>query len=443
MKKADFNERRTLIHLLRRGHTPAEVAQEMDRSLAWVYKWQKRFFSRQDWADLHDQSRAPHHRPHQLQANVRQAIRQARSELEAEAAEPDKLAYIGAPAIQARLRKKEIVPLPSYASIERVIRAAGMTRPAATKAATEVHYPHLQPTEPHQLIQVDIVPHFLPGGAKVACFNAVDVVSHYPTGQQYPTHRSVDATAFLRHVWQTLGIPAYTQVDNEGCFSGGFTHPAVLGKVVRLALFVGTELVFSPVYHPESNGTVERFHQDYDQHVWDKCELLDLAAVQRHSLAFMTAYRHSLHIAALQGRSPAQLHTLYPLHPWPATLSLPERLPLTAGRVHFMRRVEPTRQISVLNLKWNVANAQLGQGVWTTLELSLRSAKLRVYDTAPDAPHRTCLAEHPFPIAEPVQPLRAEFQRPVPVDPSWFSLAAQLFRSALQRPIAAWFSTML
>lgn len=442
MKKADFNERRTAIHLRRGGQTPADIAQEMDRSVAWVYKWQKRFFSRQDWADLHDRSRAPHHRPHQLPVTMRQAICQARSELEAEAVEPDKLAYIGAPAIQARLQKKGLLPLPSFCSIERVIRAAGMTHPPSTPAANEVEYPHLQPSLPHQLIQVDIVPHFLPGGVNVACFNAVDVVSHFPAGQQYATRRSSDAAAFLLHLWQTLGIPDYTQVDNEGCFSGGFTHPGVLGKVVRLALFVGTELLFSPLYHPKSNGTVERFHQDYDYHVWDKCELLDLTAVQHHSLAFLTAYRHSQHIAALQGRSPAQLHWLHPLHPWPAAVSIPQPLPLTAGRVHFMRLVKPTRQISVLNLNWDLTNVQPGQGVWATLELSVRSAKLRVYDTAPDATRRTCLAEHPFPIPQPVQPLRAEFQRPVPLDPSWFSLAAQLFRSMLQQPITAWLSTM-
>jgi transposase len=442
MKKADFNERRTVIHLLRSGQTPAEVAQELERSLAWVYKWQKRFFTRQDWSALQDQSRAPHRWPQRLPTNTRQAVCQARSELEAEAAEPDKLSYIGAAAIRARLRKKGLAPVPSSASIERIVRAAGLSRPRSTEPAPEVQYPHLQPTAPHQLIQVDIVPHFLPGGAKVACFNALDVVSHYPTGQQYGSRRSVEATAFLRHVWQTLGLPTYTQVDNEGCFSGGFTHPGVLGKVVRLALFVGTELVFSPVYHPESNGAVERFHQDYNHHVWHKFELLDLAAVQRHSPAFFETYRQSEHIAALQGRSPAQCHWDQPVQAWPAELALPDPLPLTAGRVHFMRQVEPTRQISLLNLTWAVPQAQPGQGVWATLEVSLRSAKLRIYDAAPDAPQRTCLAEHPFPLPEPVQPLRVEFQRSMPVVPSWFSLAAQLFRAALQRPVIAWFSTM-
>ncbi len=52
---------------------------------------------------------------------------------------------------------------------------------------------------------------------------------------------------------------------HKGCFSGGFTHPYVLGRVLRLGLLVGIELVYSPFYHPKSNGTVERFHQGYEQ----------------------------------------------------------------------------------------------------------------------------------------------------------------------------------
>ena len=96
-------------------------------------------------------------------------------------------------------------------------------------------------------MQIDIVPRYLPGGPCVSCFNAIVVVSRYPTGQQYTTKRSVDAVQFLLQVWRDLGVPDYTQVDNESCFSGGFTHLGVLGKVLRLGLMVGTELVFSPM----------------------------------------------------------------------------------------------------------------------------------------------------------------------------------------------------
>ena len=162
-------------------------------------------------------------------------------------------------------------------------------------------YPHLKATQPYQLVQIDIVPHYLKGGSRAACFNAIDVVSKYPTGKAYPQRRSVDACQFLILVWQEIGVPHYTQVDNEGCFSGGTTHQQVLGKVVRLALSVGTELLFSPVYHPKSNGQVERFHQDYNLHVWRDTYLSDFKQINRQAKKFFANYRHSTHHSGCLG----------------------------------------------------------------------------------------------------------------------------------------------
>lgn len=217
---------------------------------------------------MQDRSRRPHNLARQTSKAHQQAIRAARSELEAEAAAGTGLKYIGGQAIRTRLKDKGLDPLPSIATIERVIRAAGMTRPYQPVTEPQCTFPHLQVKQAQPLIQVDIVPHFLKGGERVACFNSVDVASRYPTGFAYAQQRAHVAEDFLIRVWQALGIPHYTQVDNESCFSGGFTHPHVLGKVVRLALQAGTELVFSPIRHPQSNGFVKRFHQDYNQHVW-------------------------------------------------------------------------------------------------------------------------------------------------------------------------------
>ncbi|MDI6809932.1 MAG: integrase core domain-containing protein [Candidatus Eisenbacteria bacterium] len=434
MSTTEYAIRKTAVHLLRSGRSPAEVTQELNCSLAWVYKWRKRFFAERDWQALHDQPRAPKRCPKKLPEAVRQAIRQERSELEAEAAEPGKLSYIDAHAISARLRKKKVSPLPGITSIERELRAAEMTRPRKPMETVEVVYPHLHPTQPMHLIQVDIVPHYLRGGPCVSCFNAIDVVSRYPTGQQSLTKRSEDAANFLLYVWKEIGIPEFTQVDNESCFSGGFTHPGVLGKVLRLALLVGTQLVFSPIRHPESNGTVERFHQDYSKNVWNKIELPDLQAVQQHSSAFFAAYRHSEHHSALNGRCPADLHPAQGAYKLPAGFCLPDRLPLTVGQVHFIRRVSQEGKAMILNMDWDVPLAQPDRGVWATIEFTLHGATLRFYNAAPDVRERTCLAERPFPLKEEVQPLVDEFQRPIEVE------MPSLFRSAVDLPIDSLFS---
>ena len=331
-------------------------------------------------------------------------IIETRSELEAGTALGSKLKYIGARAIRTELKGKKLHKTPSRATIERVVKEAEMTR--SKEPVIKISYPHLKANQPYQLVQVDIVPHYLKGGTRAACFNAIDVFSKYPTGKAYPQRRSVDACEFLILVWQEIGVPHYTQVDNEGCFSGGTTHQRVLGKVVRLALSVKTQLLFSPVYHPKSNAQVERFHQDYNLHVWQDTYLSDFKQINRQAKIFFANYRHSTHHSALKGQTPDQVHSLDPGHKLKSTFSLPTtKQPLYAGRIHFLRKVDPDRQVSVLNVLWAVPSAVPNQGVWVTIDFKPTKTTLSIYDQAPGSAHRHCLKTHPFPLSEPVLPI--------------------------------------
>jgi len=398
------NERRkTAMHLLRSGSSVPEVAAACERSQKWVYKWQARFEA-DGWTGLASRSQAPKQHGRKLSQSVERAILRMRSELEAEAASGQGLKYIGPQAIRTRLRKKHFKVIPSYLSIARVLRRAGMSR--AQAAVPVVDYPHLKPSDPLQLIQVDIVPHFLTGGMRVPCFNAIDVVSRYPSGDAYDQRCAEDAAHFLIQVWQEIGIPRYTQVDNEGCFSGGASHPYVLGRVVRLALWVGTELLFSPIYYPKSNGTVERFHQDYNRHVWQDTYLRDLKQVRQKSSLFFALYRQSEHHSALNEQSPAQVHAQVAGRQLAADFTLAQtKLPLYGGRLHFLRRVSAVQTVSVLNVAWPVQAARPDDGVWVTLELTPAQSALSIYDQAPDVLTRTCLDTHPFPLVDTVLPL--------------------------------------
>lgn len=397
------HERQRGIHLLRAGQSVKEVAQALGRSERWVRKWRKRFRD-EEWNGLKSRSRRPQRLSRRLPETVRQAIRETRSELEAQAATGEGLKYIGSAAIRTRLQEKGISPLPSCRTIERVLRDAGMTRPRHP-ARTAPPLPRLQAIGPHTLIQIDIVPHFLQGGQAVACFNALEVGTRYPVGRAYARRRAQEAVEFACYVWKSIGIPTYTQVDNEGCFSGGTTHPYVLGRLVRLALMVGTEPVFSAIGEPESQGFIERFHQDYNRHVWQDTYLPSLEAVNGQGERFLQAYCRRPH-PQLGGRTPQEAHQAGSGRRLPPDFQIPSgRIPLYAGRVHFIRRVQEGRTIRVLNVSWPVPKAEVGQGVWATLELQPgQKAWLRVYDAAPDVPQRKLLAVHPFPLREPVLP---------------------------------------
>ncbi len=137
-----LEERKSAIHLLRSGQNTKAVAEELGRTPRWVRKWRKRYQS-EGWDGLHSRSRRPHHFARQTSEPTKEAIRKARSELEAEAGEGKGLKYIGGQAIRTRLKDESVFPLPSISSIERVICSAGMTRPYQRPEQAKIEYPHL------------------------------------------------------------------------------------------------------------------------------------------------------------------------------------------------------------------------------------------------------------------------------------------------------------
>lgn len=414
-------ERQRAIHLLRAGYSTTQVAQALGRSERWVRKWRHRF-QNEGWKGLEGRSRRPRRLARRLPDEIYSAIREARSELELQAATGQGLKYIGSQAVRTRLREKGLSHLPSLRTIERVLHNAGMTHPRPSHKPSPL--PSLRTIRPHTLIQIDIVPHHLRGGQSVACFNALEVGTRYPTGRAYAHRRTQEALEFSAHAWETIGIPQYTQVDNEGCFSGGTKHPYVLGRWVRLALWVGTEPVFSAPYEPESQGFIERFHQDYHRHVWENTYLPSVEGVNRRGEWFFRAYRERPH-PQMNGRTPQEIHEAATVRRLPLDFRIPPgRIPLYAGQVHFIRRVGEDHTIRVLNVSWPVPSAEVGQGVWATLELRPGGARLRVYDESPDVSRRRLLVVHHFPLREPVLP-RPEQRKE--------ASAASLLRSQLSR----------
>ena len=260
-------------------------------------------------------------------------------------------------------------------------------------------------------------------------------MSRYPTGQACLSKTSQDAARFLLHLWRELGIATYTQMDNEGCFSGGATHPYVLGRVLRLCLLVGTQAVFIPIRHPKSNAAIERFHQDYNQHVWQRHYLDDMTTLNFHADLFFDTYRTTHYPAALNGQTPQQVHAACPQRPLPTHFAPTlDKLPITEGQVHFIRKVQSDGTISILNVPWQVP-AAAQQGVWATLSLSTTQSEgvLAVFDDAPTALSRARLITHSFPLPDSVVPLRAEF-RSVPITamlPIWPRPLARLAQKVL------------
>ena len=98
-----------------------------------------------------------------------------------------------------------------------------------------------------------------------------------------------------------------------------------------------------------------------------------------------------------------------------------------------MRAVDKNRNVLILNKTWSAGLVIPNQGVWATLSLTPKAATLRIYDAAPSAPKRRCLAVHPFPLNEPVVPLQTQFAIKNP-DLSWWQILLSIFKRTALAP---------
>jgi hypothetical protein len=62
--------------------------------------------------------------------------------------------------------------------------------------------------------------------------------------------------------------------------------------------------------------------------------------------------------------------------------ALPSVLPITAGRVHFIRQVAPDGTIALLNETWHVSRRLAGKYVWATITTHTRRLAIRYQPAA-------------------------------------------------------------
>jgi hypothetical protein len=170
----------------------------------------------------------------------------------------------------------------------------------------------------------------------------------------------------LLQTWQQRGVPDVAQCDNESALSGG-NHPWGLGKVVRLCLYMGIDVLFIPLGEADYTSPVETFNHLWAQRLWGRHHFTRRRDVSRSQRTFLAWYRTE-YIAPRQPDTPecmrlgARVHTLASRD----ATGLPPRVPICAGRVHAVRRVSPEGQVRCLNQTLRVGKRYGAHYVWLT-----------------------------------------------------------------------------
>lgn len=398
--------RRKAIRGLRDGVAPADLAHTLHRSRQWLNKWWHRFLE-QGPAGLKSQSRRPQRTPRRYSDTIRCAIGRARRHLQQAV-----VGLIGPPAIRTQLQVWRIRPLPSCSTIARVLRSQGFTRTHTPAAREPAYCPHPQATPTFHLQAMDWTAHFVHGGAVIYAFNTVAYETRDACSRTYSNKKATTVCAYALQVWHGfLGLPEALQIDNDGAFSGGRRGPRVFSRFVRLCLYLGIEPIFTPFREPERNELVESVNGLWQKAFWRRRQFRSVGQVHRANPEFERWYREAYQPPALDGRTPRQAAQHEPrVRLTTAQIrTIPERLPITAGRVHFLRPVEADGAITLLNERWPVGRRYAGQYVWAVIWT--HRERLEVYYRRSVHHSVRRLRSWHYVLPQPAVPLRPEFRR--------------------------------
>jgi transposase len=401
-EQQELRLRRQAIRLHLKGVRLKVILEKVRRSRAWFSKWQKRF-DQLGSVGLRSRSRRPHHTPIACSPRIERLIVRTRGRLVKQ-----KVGLSGPRAIQRELRKLGLgKQTPSWSTILRVLHQRGVLRPPAK--VPSAYFPKPLRVVRGTLHALDWTCRYLEVGLKVYAFHSLNLRTCACSQSIVANKSSETVMAHVLASWKTLGIPYFLQLDNDAAFCGGYKAPCVFGRFVRLCLYVGIELIFLPVTEPECNGEVDELNGLWAHAFWERQRFASFARVQRANPTFVQWYLTDYAPPLLAGLTPTQAQRTEPRRRLTATQIAywPDALPITAGRIHFIRKVKPDGTISVLNETWKVSKHLAGKYVWATLVTHCRRLDIWYQRSAQHDWRR--LKTYPYGILETVVRLKPEF----------------------------------
>lgn len=365
--KLEFQLRRKAIRLWLQGKKQKTILQKIPRSRSWLNKWQQRF-KMGDIRRLKSRSRRPIHMPTRYAPRIVRLVIQIRQRLI-----KHRIGVMGVRAIRRELKHLGLKhDLPAATTIKRILRQHGLVQ--VTADPTPTYFPKPLTTTTEVLHAMDWTCRYLTEGPKVYAFHSLNLRTR-ARFQTIALNKNGDTViGHLLDTWKTLGIPGFLQLDNDAAFYGSYKVPRHFGRLVRLCLYLGIELIFLPVAEPECNGEIEQLNGLWGYAFWERRLFESFASVQRASPSFVKWYMTQYAPPYLGEQTPTQAQRGEDRRRLTRQqiVDFPEHFPITAGRVHFIRRVAPDGTINVFNEPWRISKRLAGKYVWATLTTHCR-----------------------------------------------------------------------
>lgn len=242
-------------------------------------------FEHKRWHALDSLSKAPHHPAKRYKPQVVKLVLRRRHRLQRA-----DVGLSGARAIRKEVRAQRLLrTVPALSTINRWLKAAGLIAGGEAKA-TPPFYPAPLLGRDFAVAACDWTARYLEGGEKVFVFHTVDTHTHALAQSSSGDKSTPSVCAHLLQACARMGVPDFLQLDNDAAFTGLGKTPGVWGRFVRLALYLGIELVFIPPGEPQRNSLVEGVHHLWAQSFWRKNHFASLKAFQRKRPQFLAWY---------------------------------------------------------------------------------------------------------------------------------------------------------
>ena len=358
------------IKRVNEGEKPADIYHSLNRSKKWFYKWLKRYQSGQENWYL-DRSKKAYVISNKTDERIENSIVEIRTQLMEGNCESVKYFPVGPEAIQYQMEKLGYAPveIPSISTIIRIIKRNNLRmnkKERYKRVKSKGRHTILTPQYIDEIHQMDYVgPRHIKGFGPVNSLHLKDVIGRQVAGFQYRDKSMNNVMIFLLDYWRSHPIPKYLQVDNGMCFAGHFKHPRSISRFVRLALQFGVEVIFIAPSKPWMNGTVEEFNKQFDRLFWTREIFVDLEDIQTKWLKFGKK-QNEFQSWKLRNKG---LQSIKPIQFLRNDCSInTNKIPLTNGKIHFIRIVDSNGQIKLLNEQFKVGKEYIGEYAWATIE---------------------------------------------------------------------------
>jgi hypothetical protein len=331
------------------GEKPSNICASLNRSRRWFFKWLSRYHEgHESW--YKELSKAPKSSPRALDPKIERVIIQTRKRLE-----NTKYAQTGAVAIAWELTKLAIDPPPIW-TINRVLKRNNLIKKRKKGYQSKgKSYPYIEVDSPNKLHQADIVgPRYLYSKEQFYSLNTMDIFRHKVKIVSIPFRNADRVIEALLTVWKSLGIPTYSQFDNQQAFSGSERRPRWFGKIIRLCLALGIEPVFVPYKEPWRMGEIEKFNDVWNKRFFRPQQFDSFSHLREEEKKFEMFHNNNHCYSILKGMTPQAFEDTLQFTPklLDPDFSLRDVSYKQDGKVHLIRFIRSDRMLNILGEKF-------------------------------------------------------------------------------------------